>query len=397
MDYSQTIGNNEYKVHKYTYFIALYFLLAPLEDLLTGSIGTAGKYLAIIILFFGLWENHWKFKYTPTAINRCILALMLLSVIGCFWAINVTVAVEREITYLLLPGIALFIGSLKFNKKEYLLIINAAVLGGLVTVTYLFFSGAFNLSTYYRLTLTENNDPNNFAALLIVPFALCFYSISEERKAVSIGKKILAVLILTVILFTGSRGGLLALAIMAATYLWLNKAYKKLGYYIAAIIAILVFIYFILPVLPQDITSRYLDLQSVIDDMTSNKSQRGAIWQHAIQDIIPSMPLWGLGTGCAPLRMGTFYGAIKGVHNTYLNIVIEYGIFGFPIFVIMLFSLLKKEIVTHRFIEASLLVGIFVVIFFLDSYAKKYFWNVIILILIADSAFHYTNQKINAC
>ena len=72
--------------------------------------------------------------------------------------------------------------------------------------------------------------------------------------------------------------------------------------------------------------------------------------------------------------------------DQYLNMIVEFGIFGIPAFLGMLFSLLRKEYKRGLFLEAALLIGVSGVIFFLNSYAKKFFWNVIMLLLIESAA-----------
>ena len=372
-------------IHSYSYVLALYYMLAPLEDFLTGSVGTVARYLALLIVFAALMESHGIVHYRSSTVNRCILWLMLFSVLSVLWAADRSIAIGRDVAYLLVPGITLFVGLLPFGEKDYKIIINSAILGGAITILFLLATGRFNLSGYYRLTLTEHNDPNNFAALLMLPFALCFRREEGERKLVFLIKTGLAIAILVVILYTGSRGGLVSIAMAALVYLIWNKAYKKIGYIFAGVVLFFVFTIYVLPRLSSDLLS-HLSIQRAMYDMEVNEGQRGAIWRHVIFDIIPDMAPWGLGAGCAPVGMASVYGYLKGVHNTYLNMMLEFGLFGIPVFLGMLFSLLIKEYRKKRFLEAALLIGICGIIFFLDSYAKKFFWNVIMLLLVGDAS-----------
>ena len=87
------------------------------------------------------------------------------------------------------------------------------------------------------------------------------------------------------------------------------------------------------------------------------------------------MPILGFGAGCAPLRLSSIYSVSKGVHNTYLNMFLETSFLCLPVFIAMLVDLFRKLIKNKRAVEIAALAGICVVIFFLDSYAKKFFWN----------------------
>ena len=46
----RNIKDSDAEINQYTLFIMLYYLLAPMEDILTGKFGTVAKYLAIIII-----------------------------------------------------------------------------------------------------------------------------------------------------------------------------------------------------------------------------------------------------------------------------------------------------------------------------------------------------------
>lgn len=373
------------KLHLYTYLLAIYYLLAPLEDFLTGSVGTLAKYLCILIAAAALIESHGKIVYKATTFNRCLLIMMLISVVSILWSVDRQVTAGRLVAYLLVPGITLFVGLLDFEEKDYDTIVNAAIAGGVITALFLLTTGRFNLSGYYRLTLTENNDPNNFAALLMLPLALCFRKTEQEKKIISILKKLIAAIILVIILYTGSRGAIGSIAVMAFVFFMMNKSNEKLRFLILGGIAAVFISLFVIPHFSAALL-RHFSIGAVLNDMTMSEGQRGNIWRHVLFDVIPNMYPWGYGAGCQGISLYEFYGYNKGVHNTYLSVIVEYGVFGIPFFLGMLISLYKKEYKSKHYLETALLVGICGIIFFLDAYAKKFFWNVIMLILIREAA-----------
>ena len=101
--------------HLYTYLIMLYYLLVPMEDFLTGS---AGKYIAIFIIFLGVYSMRWKIYFKNNCVNWCLVYLLVLSFISIAWASDVSVAMERNVAYLLVPGLALLVGQLPFSEEE---------------------------------------------------------------------------------------------------------------------------------------------------------------------------------------------------------------------------------------------------------------------------------------
>ena len=98
------------------------------------------------------------------------------------------------------------------------------------------------------------------------------------------------------------------------------------------------------------------------------------------------MNIWGLGAGCPGIALSSVYGHIRGVHNTYLNMICEYGVFGIGFFLALLTVLFVKLKERACYLETACLIGMCVLIFFLDSYQKKYFWNVIMITYLAIKA-----------
>ena len=77
-----------------------------------------------------------------------------------------------------------------------------------------------------------------------------------------------------------------------------------------------------------------------------------------------------------------------GMHSTYVTMLCEYGLFGLPVFLGLLWSLFRRKIKENDLSEAALLAGMCVIIFFLDAYSRKFLWNVIMLLMIECAAEH---------
>ncbi len=368
--------------------LSLYFLLAPLEDVLTSSLGTIGKYIIVLVMALLLLPKLKFGKINLSKdmkdLSKLILYLIFLSWVSLLWAVDFDTAVERNSAYTTLPLVFIVLSICEFSEKEYRLIKKAAMVGGLLTVVYIIATQGIANALVGRMTLKdEGNDPNNLAALLLFPVTVSFSEFMNSHR----WKRVYYVFIFTVLSFftllTGSRGGLLSIVVMNFTYLIVGGYIKKplrlcaFGLLLAGIILI------ILKYLPPELTFRFLSKESYQSAMESS-GQRGVIWKHIIYDIIPSMEPWGFGSGCAPIALSKFYGGyFKGIHNTYLCMVMEYGILGIPVFLLFLWKILKKLQNSKKKMEIALLVGIMCAIFFLDSYAKKYFWNVLYFAVIS--------------
>ena len=370
--------------HLYTYLLMLYYLIAPLEDLITSKIGTFAKYIALIIVFMGIVEKGLSLSFSFSRANLCLIWLMILSVLSCVWAINVDVALGRIPAYLMVPGICLFVGMLNFSKKEYNAIVTSAILGGMIAVVYVFLTNGAELLLSGRITLNERNDPNNLAALLLLPLGLSVGKLLNTTVKSSRTWAVFCIAAISILFFlTGSRGGLLGVLSFFVTYLILNKAYKKISIMFGAIVILAIIWLVVLPMLPEDIYNRLFNDNFMGEGSTG--SGRTLIWEVLFSEIIPKHSIIGVGAGCSPVALSEFYGYLKGVHNTYFNMLAEYGILGLPAFIIMLYDKWKYQYKSKHYVEAALLVGICVIIFFLDSYAKKFFWNVIMLLVINEA------------
>lgn len=360
----------------------LYFCIAPFEDLLTGSFGTVAKYLALIIAFFGLTRiKNWSLSLSKSHV--CIIWLMVLSVISCLWAIDFNVAVGRISAYLTVPGICLFVSMLEFSKKEYDAIANSAIVGGVLASLYIISENGTNYLSSGRITLNENNDPNNLAALLLLPLGLAIGKVFTVSNTLPRLSYMFSVVVMIFVFFlTGSRGGLLGLISFFVAYLLFAKKYKKSSALFGVIMLLVVVMIVVIPILPEEIVNRLFN--DSIAGVDGTGSGRTKIWKIVLTKIIPYNFIMGVGPGCMPEALMEFYGYVKGVHNTYLNMLGEYGILGLPAFLVMLYDKWHNQYKLKQYIEAALLVGICVIIFFLDSYAKKFFWNIIMLIIINE-------------
>lgn len=379
----QTHNLNEPTTHvnQYTLCIMAYYLFAPMEDLLTSNVGTLAKYIAIFIVFFGLIYTGGAITFKSSPVHNCIIYLMILSVASCIWATDPAVAIHRNVAYLLVPGLAFFVGQLEFSAREQDNIITAAIVGGALTVGYLIFKGQISITGIQRLNLTDGNDQNGFAANMLLPFCLCIMRALKQKG----GKRILYVglglLFLYVILLTGSRGALLGMFTFTFVYIFFSEGQNR-GRTLVIVLAGLVLAYFVvLPLLPEYIQTRLFNNDSYMNTINAQEN-RVAFWRTAFTEIFPKHPLLGVGSGCTPLWLGKFFSYNRGMHNTYINMLCEYGVLGLPVFLRMLYGLFMEKKRQGNAGEIALLACICVIIFFLDAYPKKYFWNVIMLLMI---------------
>lgn len=376
-----SLPNPPQQYHQYTPLVMMYYLFAPMEDLLTGSMGTVAKYIAMVIILLGLISTNGEIHLNFNKVNKCLLYLLALSTASCLWAVNREIAVGRNVAYLLVPGLAFFVGQLDFSPRERESIISAAIAGGVLTVGYLVVNGQIDLTSMQRLNLTKGNDQNGFAALMLLPFGLSIGRIPGKSLPIKCMYMGFALVFLFVVLMTGSRGGLLGICAFVFICVFFAQKGKRTRT-IISMVALLIFAYFfVLPYLPEHIRNRLFKNDSYMNTMNAHEN-RGAFWKLGITKIFTSNPLLGVGAGCVPIMLGRYFSTNRAMHNTYINMLCEFGLLGLPAFLWMLWNLFYRKFKQQKLIEMALLVGICLIIFFLDAYAKKFFWNVIMLLMI---------------
>lgn len=372
--------NNEISLHTPLYM--LYFFLAPMEDILNNSAGSFAKYLALVIIAVTLIEDRGVIKLKKSIANRCIIWLMLITVASLLWTIDKQTTLNRMVAYLLVPGFCLYSSTLSFTKKEFELIILSAIIGGLITSGLAYSSGMVMGETMAdRMVLSDKNDPNNFAALLLLPFALIWWKIQDCKKVyLKIVFAVLLVIIVFMIFMTGSRGGLLSVLVILVSYYLFSGMIKRVSAIIGTVLLLAILFFVLQSYLPVDLFNRLFS----VENYTSTGAGRTIVWQTVFRGIVPNMGLFGVGPGCVSKSLASYYGVEKGVHNTYLNMMCEFGILGLPAFILMIVTEVIRNLKHKFYIGAALLMGICTTIFFLDAYPKKFFWNVIMLLFIYE-------------
>lgn len=367
------------KIHIENIVLSLYFLLAPFEDVLNFGQGTVLKYIAFIYITLSscyILRNRVIINKNDSMIWFVII-MMLICSFSVVWSINPLASLERNISYLLLMGLFLVTYIRNCNKCEFVMIEISIIVGGMALVIYmLVFNRELLFSEYGRAVLTEGGGPNGLAALMVLPLFVTLGKAFKSKYNKKILYSVFTGLLFFIVLMTGSRGALLGLVI--ACVIWLFKNFRKddwkhLLYFFVLTAAI---IYFVLPFLPESIVLRLFSLDSFSRDFSQVLS-RSVIWKDTIKYIIPSSPLLGYGSGCAAEVLLSICGYYMGTHNTYLNMLVEYGILFLPIFMLFLRKIYRNISYQRNTPKTMVFTAILVIIFFLDSFAFKSFWNVL--------------------
>lgn len=256
-----------------------------------------------------------------------------------------------------------------------------------LAIFYTLFNITFIRSTFY---FGENrfrgfmNDPNYFSILQLAGLVYFIRNTNLNRRF----RFIAIITLISSIIISGSKTGLISLLIYMCIYT-INKSKKSYNEMIKTIIKImalsiifLLFIIFsdtiipyIIKILPSSerILVIFTDFKGAI---SGGGSSRNEVWGLAFK-LFVKFPISGVGVGTY-VDLGKYlynFGALA--HNTYLQIVVEWGIVLSLIYFTYLFSNLRYKRKMHRLDD--LIVNDIIIIFLIGSLAislnnARIFW-----------------------
>lgn len=172
-------------------------------------------------------------------------------------------------------------------------------------------------------------DPNDIALALAITLPACLWSKHWLPRYV------VAPLVVAAIFFTGSRGGIAALAAggLAAVVVLARASAHPIRQTATAAGLALVGLLATWALLPEALVDRFKTLPQEVSSGTMTRRTR--YWQAAWAQFGES-PFWGTGAGSAPDLNYRISGRNQVFHNTYLSYLVELGILGFLFFLLAL-------------------------------------------------------------
>lgn len=176
-------------------------------------------------------------------------------------------------------------------------------------------------------------NPNMLAQYLVMaaPFVISFNFI-ERRNSLRLYSRICLILTFAGVMFSFSRGGYIAIIVMAAALVLLNIRHQFAAVTLYVVAAFLV--------IPKDVINRILSV-----GMGDRRQIWAEAWSHFLE-----RPLFGYGAGTEP-SSAIFYGLgieAPHAHNILLQLLLEGGIFALLILGLIVFKAVKNGIVLLR-------------------------------------------------
>ena len=364
--------------HFSIYLLASILLLLPLDSALSGLFGSVSLVDYIVVVFLVV---HVSFN--PNVIFRknklrVVFVLLSYAAISILWSRNCFSL--SNIMYLSYLCLFIILVNTNFTLAEKKLLSNTIFCSVFLLITFTLIFGEFY---HGRLSIDINGyiDPNYFCTgfVIIVAVLLCMIK-NNNHKLISL---ICLVLLLTIVLLSGSRGALVALVAEIICYIiFLNrKHFVRMIFMIGFIFALCVMVYM---VLPQELTSRFDLLESI---KTDGGSGRLVIWKNMFaiyQNGSLLTKIFGYGRESCVVLYKNMVGINYTPHNVYIKVLLEFGIFGIALLAICLIYILKMTIKNGNGFLFAVLVGICFGAFFLDMGNTRVIWFILLFLCKQD-------------
>lgn len=365
----------------------LYFIALPLT-IITNAAGSSflkiltipiAGYLAISLIFY-------KGKIELNIIHF-FSALFLISVVITLFADSSNASLMYVRGYIETIAL-LFLMTVKQYSKNEIEVFEITQLVLLGILICLGFSGADWYGDRNTMTLFGATcDPNYFAGLFLLPTAVALKKV-KENKIYTVVCPVLIILGAYIVVTSGSRGGLLALAVTVVSYVFINARSAKqvlIGLGITIILAIGLWI-IVIPLLPESVSERF-SLSALIE---SRGTYRADIWASMLNTIKHST--WELfcGRGITAYHEMMVNGRLEHVvaHNQFIQSLYNQGIFGFLAFVLVSGCAICRNIKKRGYISAAMLGMLALAMTLTINPSIKAFWNLLIY-----SAFSFQSAK----
>ena len=348
--------------------LLFYFLNGDMYFQLSGFF-----YFFAVAIIVGLYIIIKKRVKIPT--NYTLIASVLFAVyLGISSLINGG-NVERGylITYLLIVLLifVLEVGRLGKNHRSY---IYAGYIGGAVIIALLqiIFKTRFYELESTRITIkvlsNDKIDPNYLAAFMIGPF---FLSLCLMLKTRSFLRRLLlaiaALLVVIGIVFSGSRGAIVAIAVgILVSLLFGLKKKIKLRYIILIVAALITTVILAFVFIPAETFERFFGANYLAD---GSNMRRITLWGNALTAIREN-PIFGYGARNTSLIIGDVVGDYEPAHNTFFDIWLQTGIFGVLFFIIIF----ARAFSNRSLIIKGLCIATAVSGFFIAAESCLFFW-----------------------
>jgi O-antigen ligase len=315
-------------------FFCLFVFSIPWENLLMWSaLVTVSHMLGVVALPMAVLAILESGRLRGLSVPLVLMALFVAW--GClsfFWTVDAEATTKLVISWVQNLGMVWLIWELAYERGRQLVLMRAYVFGTLVSAGDTIFSYLTGSKVLYQRYTASGFDPNDLALLLALSLPISFYltMIHKHSRLVWIYRLHLLAAIFAIGL-TGSRGVLIA-TLVALVYLPFGSVRMTFRKKCAFLLVGVTVVSFTLAFLPQTTWQRWGRIGSELEQ--GSWSGRKAIWAAGLE-LVREYPVLGVGAG----GFRTATSSVLVAHNTFLSVLVEEGLVGFALFLLLILSL----------------------------------------------------------
>ena len=332
----------------------LFVLFLPLSWA-ASVIGSVYRWITLTLFGYCLVKNRAKIKIEESsqAIFLSMSILVAYSVISIVWGKSFDESIKSAFSFILMYFVAIVFVSYNYGEDSLGDKLDQfwSIVGIICSILFLFGErakvGIYGSRTSLKI-LGTSTDPNEFAGLFAITLAVNVYYIFNSRGS----KRNINILAMVVglysVLLSGSRGAMVScvISIVLAVIPCVQVSLKKMLVLLAvAVLLGVVFIRYLLPLIPNDIVAR-MALQTVLSDGGGGRS---TIWRNGLEQYLNSNILRILfGYGANGLIAIGERGSTGAMHNYYLQVLTNFGLIGLCLYFNLLWNVFRKFWICNR-------------------------------------------------
>ena len=326
----------------------LFVLTIPAEKLImVPGFGSLSKLVGFAAVGVGAFAILMDRRIRVPKGFHTALAVFIL---WCAFTMRWTVAQDLDVslgytyyrlnTYLQLFALVMLIWQFADTEKRVHGLMNAYLIGTMVPAigtirNYL----SHTESRYYQRYSLDNTEPNDLALVLAISLPLAYYLFLRHRGPKSLLYLLQMAAAAATIFLTASRSGTVAMCVALSMVLWTIRELTprmRVGVAMAGVLLVAGGV----ALVPATSWKRLATLGAEVSSGSFNR--RSEIWKEGWTGFTKH-PLGGVGIGAFPDSVTSLFGHPRTpseftpvAHNTYYSILVETGVIGFVLFVVVL-------------------------------------------------------------
>lgn len=355
--------------------------------------------ISLILLILG-WILYWVFgdsKFSFANKKWELLALaapLILAILGLTYTDNLNYGLKK--VALLLPFLIypLVIGSTKIDNRAFHFVFRSFVLGtflaalmGIGRAAYFKLNSLGNYFYYEEFSKLIGKHTTYFSLFLVISSLYVIYELLQKRIKL-IGAALLLLLFLVTLYVTSARISLVALALSSLVLIMFQL--KSKWRWILAVCPLFFLSIFFLP----NFQKRFAPNQTEVGTM-SDFEFRKLHWKSVLETIQHQSLLVGKGTGSTrnflyekyqEYKLTSAYQEEYNAHNQYLEIVLDFGLLGFVLFLLSLIYIFSRLWKTQNSLGIAIFCC-FLVYFLTESLLQRHDGVVMVSLFLTISLF----------